>query len=43
MATVGASTQAADHETAEWQAAMKALQHGGPTMFARIGMMRVRC
>jgi hypothetical protein len=44
MATVGASTQAADHETVEWQAAMKALilvaTHGGPTMFARNGVMR---
>jgi hypothetical protein len=34
----------ADHETAEWQAAMEALilvaTHGGPTMFARIGVMR---
>jgi hypothetical protein len=34
----------AEHEAAEWQAAMEALipvvTHGGPTMFARIGMMR---
>jgi hypothetical protein len=34
----------AEHETPEWQAAMEALilvaTHGGPTMFARIGMMR---
>jgi hypothetical protein len=34
----------AEHATAEWQAAMEALilvvEHGGPTMFARIGVMR---
>ena len=34
----------AQHETAEWQAAMEALilvaTSGGPTMFARIGIMR---
>jgi hypothetical protein len=34
----------AEHEAAEWQAAMEALilvaTLGGPTMFARIGMMR---
>src|SRR5437660_165433 len=34
----------AEHETAEWQAAMEALilvaTSGGPTMFARIGIMR---
>jgi hypothetical protein len=34
----------AEHETAEWQAAMEALilvaTLGGPTMFARIGIMR---
>jgi hypothetical protein len=34
----------AEHEAAEWQAAMEALilvaTHGGPTMFARIGVMR---
>jgi hypothetical protein len=34
----------AEHETAEWQAAMEALilvaDLGGPTMFARIGVMR---
>jgi hypothetical protein len=34
----------ADHEAAEWQAAMEALilvaTSGGPTMFARIGVMR---
>jgi hypothetical protein len=34
----------AEHEAAEWQAAMKALilvaTHGGPTMLARIGVMR---
>jgi len=34
----------AEHEAAEWQAAMKALipvaTSGGPTMFARIGVMR---
>ena len=34
----------AEHETAEWQAAMEALilvaTSGGPTMFARIGVMR---
>jgi hypothetical protein len=34
----------ADHEAAEWQAAMEALilvaESGGPTMFARIGAMR---
>ena len=33
-----------DHEAAEWQAAMEALilvaTLGGPTMFARIGVMR---
>jgi hypothetical protein len=32
------------HEAAEWQAAMEALilvaKHGGPTMLARIGVMR---
>ena len=35
----------AEHEAAEWQAAMEALilvaTSGGPTMFARIGVMRV--
>jgi hypothetical protein len=34
----------ADHMAAEWQVAMEALilvaTHGGPTMFARIGVMR---
>jgi hypothetical protein len=34
----------AEHENAEWQAAMEALilvaTLGGPTMFARIGIMR---
>ena len=34
----------AEHDAPEWQAAMQALllvaEHGGPTMFARIGMMR---
>ena len=34
----------AEHEAPEWQAAMKALMLvamlGGPTMFARIGVMR---
>jgi hypothetical protein len=34
----------AEHTAAEWQAAMKALilvaAHGGPTMLARIGVMR---
>jgi hypothetical protein len=34
----------AEHEAAEWQAAMEALilvaTHGGPTMLARIGVMR---
>lgn len=33
----------AAHDTPEWQAAMEALllvADGGPTMFARIGMMR---
>lgn len=34
----------AEHDTPEWQAAIEALllvaEHGGPTMFARIGMMR---
>ena len=34
----------AEHEAAEWQAAMEALipvaELGGPTMFARIGVMR---
>jgi hypothetical protein len=34
----------AEHDAAEWQAAMRALllvaEHGGPTMFARIGVMR---
>ena len=33
----------AEHDTAEWQAAMEALllvaESGGPTMFARIGVM----
>lgn len=34
----------ADHDAPEWQAAMEALllvaEHDGPTMLARIGMMR---
>jgi hypothetical protein len=34
----------AEHDKAEWQAAMEALilvaESGGPTMFARIGVMR---
>jgi hypothetical protein len=34
----------AEHEAPAWQAAMEALilvaTHGGPTMFARIGIMR---
>jgi hypothetical protein len=34
----------AEHAASEWQAAMEALilvaTHGGPTMFARIGVMR---
>ena len=34
----------AEHDTEEWQAAMKALllvaEHDGPPMFARIGIMR---
>jgi hypothetical protein len=34
----------AEHDAEEWQAAMDALilvaEHGGPTMFARIGVMR---
>jgi hypothetical protein len=34
----------AEHNAAEWQAAMQALllvaEHNGPTMFARIGVMR---
>ncbi|MFY9955037.1 hypothetical protein [Bradyrhizobium sp.] len=34
----------ADHDAAEWQAAMEALilvaESGGPTMFARIGIMQ---
>ena len=34
----------AEHTTPEWQTAMKVLilvaTHGGPTMFARIGVMR---
>jgi hypothetical protein len=34
----------AEHDAAEWQAAMEALilvaELGGPTMFARIGVMR---
>jgi hypothetical protein len=34
----------AEHDAEEWQAAMQALllvaEHGGPTMFARIGIMR---
>jgi hypothetical protein len=34
----------AEHDAPEWQAAMEALllvaEHGGPTMFARIGVMR---
>jgi hypothetical protein len=33
-----------EHDTEEWHAAMQALllviEHGGPTMFARIGIMR---
>jgi hypothetical protein len=35
----------AEHDAEEWQAAMQALllvsEHDGPTMFARIGVMRV--
>jgi hypothetical protein len=35
---------AAEHDADEWQAAMEALllvaEHGGPTMLARIGVMR---
>ena len=34
----------AEHDAEEWQAAMRALllvaEHDGPTMFARIGVMR---
>jgi hypothetical protein len=34
----------AEHDAEEWQAVMQALilvaEHGGPTMFARIGVMR---
>ena len=34
----------AEHDAPEWQAAIEALmlvvEHGGPTMFARIGVMR---
>jgi hypothetical protein len=34
----------AEHDAEEWQAAMEALllvvEHGGPTMFTRIGIMR---
>jgi hypothetical protein len=34
----------AEHDAEEWQAAMQALllvaEHGGPKMFARIGVMR---
>jgi hypothetical protein len=34
----------AEHDAVEWQAAMEALllvaEHDGPTMFARIGIMR---
>ena len=34
----------AEHDAEEWQAAMQALmlvaEHDGPTMFARIGVMR---
>jgi hypothetical protein len=34
----------AEHDAEEWQAAMQALllvsEHGGPTMFARIGVMK---
>jgi hypothetical protein len=34
----------AEHDAVEWQAAMEALllvaEHDGPTMFARIGLMR---
>jgi hypothetical protein len=34
----------AEHDAEEWQAAMQALllvvEHNGPTMFARIGIMR---
>jgi hypothetical protein len=34
----------AEHDAAKWQAAMRALllvaEHDGPTMFARIGVMR---
>jgi hypothetical protein len=34
----------AEHDATEWQAAMEGLllvaEHDGPTMFARIGMMR---
>jgi hypothetical protein len=34
----------AEHDADEWQAAIEALilvvEHGGPTMFARVGVMR---
>ncbi len=34
----------AEHDAPEWQAAIEALmlvvEHGGPTMFARVGVMR---
>ncbi len=42
--TISSSFPKAEHDAPEWQAAMEALiliaEHGGPTMFARIGVMR---
>jgi len=42
--TISSSFPKAEHDAPEWQAAMEALmlveEHDGPTMFARIGVMR---
>ncbi len=44
MALCIAKLPKAEHDAKEWQAAMEALmlvaEHDGPTMFARIGVMR---
>jgi hypothetical protein len=44
MVRVAPAAAAAEHDADEWQAAMEALllvaEHDGPTMLARIGVMR---
>jgi hypothetical protein len=37
---IRATLPKAEHDADEWQAAMQALLHDGPPMFARIGIMR---